>query len=53
MTGVNLSAALLRAVSETRKMQITYSDAQGQRSDQKVCLVALVDYVDVTLRGTW
>jgi predicted DNA-binding transcriptional regulator YafY len=50
--GVDLSE-LRRAIRETRKVQIAYSDAQGQRSDRTVWPLAMAYYVDVTLLGAW
>ena len=51
-TGVDLSD-LRRAIRETRKVRITYSDAQGRQSDRIVWPVAMAYYVDVTLLGAW
>jgi predicted DNA-binding transcriptional regulator YafY len=50
--GVDL-AELRRAIRETRKLHITYDDAQGQRSERTVWPVAMAYYVDVTLLGAW
>ena len=42
-----------RAVRENRKMRITYTDAEGQRSHRTIWPIALAYYVDVTLLGAW
>ncbi len=51
-TGIHL-AELRRAIRETRKVRITYSDAQGQNSERIVWPVAMAYYVDVTVLGAW
>jgi predicted DNA-binding transcriptional regulator YafY len=51
-TGVDL-ADLRRAIRETRKLRIAYTDAQGNRSERTVWPVAMAYYVDVTLLGAW
>lgn len=50
--GVDL-ADLRRAIRETRKVRITYSDMQGQETDRIVWPVAMAYYVDVTVLGAW
>jgi len=50
--GIELSE-LRRAIRETRKLRIVYSDAQGQQTDRTVWPIAMVYYVDVTLLGAW
>jgi len=50
--GINLSE-LRRAIRETRKVQIKYSDAQGKQSERTIWPVAMAYYVDVTLLGAW
>lgn len=50
--GVDL-ADLRRAIRETRKVRITYSDAQGRESERIVWPVAMAYYVDVTVLGAW
>jgi predicted DNA-binding transcriptional regulator YafY len=50
--GIDLSE-LRRAIRETRKVHIVYSDAQGRRSDRTVWPIAMAYYVDVTLLGAW
>jgi predicted DNA-binding transcriptional regulator YafY len=42
-----------RAIRETRKVRITYANAEGQQSDRTVWPVAMAYYVDVTLLGAW
>ncbi len=42
-----------QAIRETRKLRITYADAQGQQSERTVWPVAMAYYVDVTLLGAW
>lgn len=50
--GIDLSE-LRRAIRETRKVRIAYSDAQEQRTERTVWPIAMVYYVDVTLLGAW
>jgi predicted DNA-binding transcriptional regulator YafY len=50
--GVDLSA-LRRAIRETRKVRIEYTDLQGKQSDRTVWPVAMAYYVDVTVLGAW
>lgn len=50
--GINL-ADLRRAIRETRKVRITYSDVQGQMSERIVWPIAMAYYVDVTVLGAW
>ena len=50
--GIDLSE-LRRAIRETRKVRIMYSDAQGRRSERTVWPIAMAYYVDVTLLGAW
>jgi len=50
--GIDLSE-LRHAIRETRKVRITYRDAQGQHSDRIVWPVAMAYYVDATLLGAW
>jgi predicted DNA-binding transcriptional regulator YafY len=50
--GVDL-AQLRRAIRETRKVRITYLDAQGRQSERLVWPVAMAYYVDVTVLGAW
>jgi predicted DNA-binding transcriptional regulator YafY len=51
-TGIDL-ADLRRAIRETRKVRITYSDVQGQESKRIVWPIAMAYYVDVTVLGAW
>ena len=51
-TGIDL-AELRRAIRETRKVRIAYSDAQGNQSHRIVWPVAMAYYVDVTVLGAW
>ena len=51
-TGIDLSE-LRRAIRETRKVQIVYSDAQERRSNRTVWPIAMAYYVDVTVLGAW
>jgi len=50
--GVDL-AELRRAIRETRKVRIAYTDMQGSRSRRVVWPVAMAYYVDVTVLGAW
>ena len=50
--GIDL-ADLRRAIRETRKVRITYSDVQGRESERTVWPVAMAYYVDVTVLGAW
>jgi len=50
--GIDL-ADLRRAIRETRKVRITYSDVQGQESERTVWPIAMAYYVDVTVLGAW
>lgn len=50
--GIDL-ADLRRAIRETRKVRITYSDVQGRESDRTIWPVAMAYYVDVTVLGAW
>jgi len=50
--GISLSD-LRRAIRESRKVKIVYSDAQDQQSARTVWPVAMAYYVDVTLLGAW
>ena len=50
--GIDL-ADLRRAIRETRKVRITYSDVQGRESDRTVWPIAMAYYVDVTILGAW
>jgi len=50
--GVDL-AELRRAIRETRKVRIAYTDAQGSRSHRVVWPIAMAYYVDVTVLGAW
>jgi predicted DNA-binding transcriptional regulator YafY len=50
--GIDLSE-LRRAIHESRKVCITYADAEGQRTERIVWPVAMAYYVDVTLLGAW
>src|SRR4029077_15100765 len=51
-TGIDL-ADVRRAIRETRKVRITYANAEGQQSDRTIWPVAMAYYVDVTLLGAW
>ena len=51
-TGIDL-ADVRRAIRETRKVRITYANAEGQQSDRTVWPLAMAYYVDVTLLGAW
>jgi predicted DNA-binding transcriptional regulator YafY len=51
-TGIDLSD-VRHAIRETRKLRITYTDAQGQRSNRTIWPIAMAYYVDATLIGTW
>ncbi|SFU80144.1 helix-turn-helix transcriptional regulator [Bradyrhizobium arachidis] len=51
-TGINL-ADLRRAIRETRKIRITYSDVRGRESERTVWPIAMAYYVDVTVLGAW
>jgi predicted DNA-binding transcriptional regulator YafY len=46
-------AAARRAVRETRKMRIAYSDQNGTRSTRVIWPLAMAYYVDATLIGAW
>ncbi len=46
-------AASRRAIRETRKVRIAYSDVNGRESDRIVWPVAMAYYVDVSLLGAW
>ena len=50
--GVDLSE-LRRAIRETRKVRIAYSDAEAKRSERIVWPIAMAYYVDVTVLGAW
>ncbi|MBR0669397.1 YafY family transcriptional regulator [Roseomonas hellenica] len=50
--GIDLSD-VRRAIRETRKIRITYADAEGRRSHRTVWPIAMLYYVDVTLLGAW
>ncbi len=50
--GIALSEVRL-AIRETRKVRITYNDAQGRRTNRTVWPIAMAYYVDVTLLGAW
>ena len=50
--GVDLSD-LRRAIRETRKVRIAYSDAEAKRSERIVWPIAMAYYVDVTVLGAW
>ncbi|HEY0181469.1 MAG TPA: YafY family protein, partial [Rhodopila sp.] len=50
--GVDL-AEMRRAIRETRKLRIGYSDVHGRRSDRTVWPIAMAYYVDVTVLGAW
>ncbi len=50
--GVDL-AELRRAIRETRKLRIAYSDVAGKQSERIVWPVAMAYYVDVTVLGAW
>ena len=50
--GIDL-ADLRRAIRETRKVGIAYSDVQGQESKRIVWPIAIAYYVDVTVLGAW
>jgi predicted DNA-binding transcriptional regulator YafY len=50
--GVDL-AELRRAIRETRKVRIVYSDAQDRHTERTVWPIAMAYYVDVTLLGAW
>jgi predicted DNA-binding transcriptional regulator YafY len=50
--GVDLSG-LRRAIRETRKVRIAYSDAEAKRSERIVWPIAMAYYVDVTVLGAW
>jgi predicted DNA-binding transcriptional regulator YafY len=42
-----------RAIRETRKMLITYDDADSKRTHRTVWPIAMAYYVDATLLGAW
>src|SRR5262249_2567700 len=44
---------LRRAIRETRKVRIAYSDAEAKRSKRIVWPIAMAYYVDVTVLGAW
>ena len=50
--GIGL-ADLRRAIRDTRKLLICYSDAQGRTTERTVWPIAMAYYVDVTLLGAW
>jgi predicted DNA-binding transcriptional regulator YafY len=50
--GIDLSDVRY-AIRETRKMRITYADANGQRSNRTIWPIAMAYYVDATLIGAW
>ncbi|HTO65013.1 MAG TPA: YafY family protein [Bradyrhizobium sp.] len=50
--GIDLSK-LRRAIRETRKMRIEYSDAETKRSERVIWPIAMAYYVDVTVLGAW
>jgi predicted DNA-binding transcriptional regulator YafY len=50
--GVDLSD-LRRAIRETRKVRIAYSDAEAKRSERIAWPIAMAYYVDVTVLGAW
>jgi predicted DNA-binding transcriptional regulator YafY len=50
--GIDL-AEVRRAIRETRKIRISYADAENKRSQRIVWPIAMAYYVDVTLLGAW
>lgn len=50
--GIDL-ADLRRAIRETRKLRVTYADAEGRRSARTIWPIAMAYYVDATLLGAW
>ncbi len=50
--GIDL-ADLRRAIRETRKIRIAYTDAAGQHSTRTIWPIALAYYVDVTVLAAW
>jgi predicted DNA-binding transcriptional regulator YafY len=51
-TGIDLSE-LRHAIRETRKLRVTYADAEGRRSNRTIWPIAMAYYVDATLIGAW
>jgi predicted DNA-binding transcriptional regulator YafY len=50
--GVNL-ADVRQAIRETRKLRISYADAESKLSHRTVWPIAMAYYVDATLLGAW
>ena len=46
-------AELRHAIRDSHKLHISYTDAQGRRSERTVLPLAMAYYVDVTLLGAW
>jgi predicted DNA-binding transcriptional regulator YafY len=50
--GINL-ADVRRAIRETRKLQISYTDADNKQSHRTIWPIAMAYYVDATLLAAW